>query len=594
MQSEDITGSRKILQAVGSLWFAAVLLVLLLVAMGGATVFESMRGRDDALRLFYKSSWFELLLVLFGVNVLAALTVRYPYTKRRIGFAVTHISILVVLLGALVTELFAVRGQIVLADGETTDSFRGGGEMLTIKNLTTGKGSAVNVDWTDFDGMAAIDNPPAPPLTLGDLTITVERYLMDSEAVERMVNTNISTRHAVAVALSHGEREDSTWVFANQTARLGPLTVELIVAADETQLADLVEGPSADAPTTVGMITVEVADGTYELEVEACMENHVPIGDTGCSVKVLKYLPHATVTEANELVGVSNEPINPAVEVELIGPAGREIRRAFAKFPEFAGAQGRNKDDDVNVTLSSELQKQPTAPIAVIVGPKGDLYVQFSSAGASGELQAVGSGQPVMTPWAGRVFTILHSYNHARVDLVIDPVTPPREIATPAALVRLRTSKSTGTMWVQKYRRRAVMVDGASCEVTYGDEVVPLGFSLTLRQFRIGNYPGETRPRSFEGHVTITDPAVGREDSRVIGMNNPAKYGGYSLFQSSYRPGGMDSVQTLSILSVSRDPGIPVVFAGYIGTIVGMLIVLGTRFTEQRRHADRAIAQAHG
>jgi cytochrome c biogenesis protein ResB len=54
-------------------------------------------------------------------------------------------------------------------------------------------------------------------------------------------------------------------------------------------------------------------------------------------------------------------------------------------------------------------------------------------------------------------------------------------------------------------------------------------------------------------------------------MNHPVSYGAYTLYQSSYQRGGE---RLVSILSVSWDPGKPVVFAGYIGLMIGMLLVL--------------------
>ncbi|MFA5864317.1 MAG: hypothetical protein WC975_06480 [Phycisphaerae bacterium] len=43
------------LRIFGSLWFAAVILMLLLVAMACATVFESTRGTEQTLVEFYKA-----------------------------------------------------------------------------------------------------------------------------------------------------------------------------------------------------------------------------------------------------------------------------------------------------------------------------------------------------------------------------------------------------------------------------------------------------------------------------------------------------------------------------------------------------------
>jgi cytochrome c biogenesis protein ResB len=64
-------------------------------------------------------------------------------------------------------------------------------------------------------------------------------------------------------------------------------------------------------------------------------------------------------------------------------------------------------------------------------------------------------------------------------------------------------------------------------------------------------------------------------------MNHPVKHAAYTFYQTGYRqqPGGKD----ISFLNVSWDPGQPVVFAGYITVMVGMVIVLGTRISEYRR-----------
>lgn len=79
--------------------------------------------------------------------------------------------------------------------------------------------------------------------------------------------------------------------------------------------------------------------------------------------------------------------------------------------------------------------------------------------------------------------------------------------------------------------------------------------------------------------------------SRVVSMNSPVKYGGYSFYQSSYdeKPS-----RTISYLSVARDPGLPIVFAGYIGVMVGMVIVLVTRMMERRPRASMLTAVGLG
>ena len=52
----------------------------------------------------YGTGWFTALAVLLAVNVLAALLVRFPWKRRQTGFVLTHVGLLVLLLGCLLTR----------------------------------------------------------------------------------------------------------------------------------------------------------------------------------------------------------------------------------------------------------------------------------------------------------------------------------------------------------------------------------------------------------------------------------------------------------------------------------------------------------
>jgi ABC-type transport system involved in cytochrome c biogenesis permease subunit len=114
-----------------------------------------------------------------------------------------------------------------------------------------------------------------------------------------------------------------------------------------------------------------------------------------------------------------------------------------------------------------------------------------------------------------------------------------------------------------------------------------LPFSLRLDSFEIDYYPGTHRPAMFRSRVTVRDPGAGSTRPAVIEMNHELSYAGYRFFQSSYQ---MTERGEQSVLLVSRDPGQPIVFAGYALLMIGMGTVLATRVA-QRRALARAIAQ---
>ena len=106
-----------------------------------------------------------------------------------------------------------------------------------------------------------------------------------------------------------------------------------------------------------------------------------------------------------------------------------------------------------------------------------------------------------------------------------------------------------------------------------------LPFAVKLDDFVLETYQGTMRPSGFASQVVVTDLDTGKSFPTRIFMNSPLHHRGWSLFQSSYQQqGGREA----TVLSVSRDPGQLVVFAGYATLVLGMVIVLLTRIGQAR------------
>jgi len=96
------------------------LYVLILVCMGAATVVEKYHGTEYVAAHVYGSWWFTVAWAL-----LAAVAVAYFVQSRvrRASTVLLHLSFIVILVGALLTHLFAERGMIALRVGETADTY---------------------------------------------------------------------------------------------------------------------------------------------------------------------------------------------------------------------------------------------------------------------------------------------------------------------------------------------------------------------------------------------------------------------------------------------------------------------------------------
>lgn len=86
------------------------------------------------------------------------------------------------------------------------------------------------------------------------------------------------------------------------------------------------------------------------------------------------------------------------------------------------------------------------------------------------------------------------------------------------------------------------------------------------------------RPKDFISKVTILKD--GKEViSRDIRVNEPLSFGGYTFFQASYDNEGL----SWSGLQVVKDPGIAVVYSGFILLIAGLMIIFYINPIIQRR-----------
>ncbi|MEK7711343.1 MAG: cytochrome c biogenesis protein ResB [Planctomycetota bacterium] len=583
MQSLPGWKNTPIVRFAASLWFGSVVLVLVLVALACATVYESMHGTEQALAVFYTSRWFQALLALLVIGVMVALATRFPFSKAKIGFVFTHASIAVILVGALVTRFFAIDGQLALVEGESSQELRSAaGERLTLTNRATGAVAGVDLNPAVFGRLDAAERPSQEKLTLDGVEIGVSRYLPDSAASTSVANDSPQPRTAVEFSLSQTSNEEHVWVFAGDTSRIGGVPVALTVVANQAELERrLAEAPTAaSTPKSIGALKIKSADGEFELPVESCMNRPVPIGQTDYQVRVLDYFPHATVGEGG-ITSASSKPVNPAVRVEITGPNGTQTQLAFARFPDFSSTHGGGGADDVKVTfVASGASSAPSVPLEVLATPDGKMSARFTPAGGSATTHSLRMGEPVDTPWPGMRFTVLRRFDNARVAETLEIPKELNKTRAPAVLLTVNRSGASDEVWVRKTQPRTLTLAGTRYELAYADRTIPLGFGVTLNKFTLGYYPGGRRPRSFESQITITDAASGQSVNRLISMNHPTSYGGFTFYQSSYQ---MTGERAMSVLSVSRDPGQPVVFAGYIGLLAGMLWVLVARM-RQRGH----------
>jgi hypothetical protein len=105
--------------ALASLQLAVVLIAIAAVVVAWATFVERKYGAAAAQFAIYGTPWFAGIDALLALNVLCAVLIRFPWKRRQTGFVVTHVGILVLLAGCLLSQRSGVEAQLPIFEGHT-------------------------------------------------------------------------------------------------------------------------------------------------------------------------------------------------------------------------------------------------------------------------------------------------------------------------------------------------------------------------------------------------------------------------------------------------------------------------------------------
>ena len=107
---------------------------LLLILCGWGTFIELDFGTPAASLLIYRNPFFRFLILLFGVNILAAVFDRIPWKKSHVPFLCAHLGVLLLLVGCWATSRFAVEGKMTVTVDKTQYLLRKGDSVLVFPN----------------------------------------------------------------------------------------------------------------------------------------------------------------------------------------------------------------------------------------------------------------------------------------------------------------------------------------------------------------------------------------------------------------------------------------------------------------------------
>jgi hypothetical protein len=299
-------------------------------------------------------------------------------------------------------------------------------------------------------------------------------------------------------------------------------------------------------------------------------EQRFPMGG-GVFLVADEYRPHVAVAESFEPADAGA----PALHFVLQAPMATQEQWLVADDPQRSHLDLGMVSFGFHAAASDEQAKEELARaegpshLSLVAAPGGRLL--FAAADASGARTsgAVEPGRPVATGWPAMGVTVDRILPRARLVRTVTPETPPAKEERRQPAVRLHLegrdarSEPVWVLWGDEVR---VALGELKATIAYRAPEAALPFKVTLLRFNNEPYPGSRMASTFESTVRVEDPDEGTFEA-LISMNHPLHHRGYIFFQSSF----VEGRPMMSIFSVARAPGLPLVYLGT--TLIGLGIV---------------------
>ena len=101
-----------------SVKLAIVLLIVVIIASAVGTVYESSFDAKVARAYVYGATWFNVWLFVLGLNLACAAFSRMPWKRHHTGFLITHLGIIVLMLGAVIGQAWGIEGTMTIFKGQ--------------------------------------------------------------------------------------------------------------------------------------------------------------------------------------------------------------------------------------------------------------------------------------------------------------------------------------------------------------------------------------------------------------------------------------------------------------------------------------------
>jgi hypothetical protein len=608
-----------------SLKLAVVLLAVLVVGAIAGTLYESSFDAKVARAYVYGAPWFNIWLILLGVNLTASALSRWPWKKYHSAFLITHLGIITLLIGSLIGRIFGVEGTITLFKGEPPTN-----RLLVDQH---------QLRVHDVDGIIKgypaefLHHPPDPqhPKNLGTLASGARLQIVDyAPAIESKLNpravkdggapalhfkieTAMMNQHLESWLLAddpqHGrfsmglanielKRGAANTVEAGvspapkQLGRLPPQAEavdleESIFAfskAPDEQIGHVNKGGSTGAKVQLeppqnsnkGRVLVSLGGKETFFDVAENLGREVKIADSPFTLKIDNYWADFRI-ENGKPSSISDQPNNPAVLVTIRGK-GVPATAPETKNPHGAGEMPTTGGPP---TMPAAGEAAPNR-LTIFVANDGALSYELVSRKNGKSSGKIDINKSLTTGWADWQLVIDRTMPQAEqwMDFIPQKSETTSAVAGAAELpdgvrIRVQQGGESFEQWVPAGWQITVPTSPNETMVAYGWKTIPLPVGLELLDFEVKRNEGNDSPAGFKSTLRVTN-SDGESAMGSCWMNRPFSYPSgwlrtwtgltYKISQASWNPENLEQ----SSVQILRDPGWLLKWIGSLLVVIGV------------------------
>jgi hypothetical protein len=318
-------------------------------------------------------------------------------------------------------------------------------------------------------------------------------------------------------------------------------------------------------------------------------EPRLALGASGATLVAEAYLPHVRLQESFE----EGARPNAAVHLILDNPFAKEDAWLVARDPSRAHVHLGAASFELKTAASEAeaeglLASNEANHLALVMLPGGRLRYGLTAREAGTTRGTATAGQAIDTPWMGMKVVVERILERAQLRRSVAAAPPPEKDERRLPALRFHLEGPEGRSdpeWIVWTESRNVAFAGRVARVSFQAPEMVVPFRVTLLKFNSDKYPGSSMAATYESWVRVDDPERGVSEHH-ISMNHPLHYRGYIFFQASF----VEGQPMMSIFSVARAPGLPLVYAGVVLIAAGVAWMFYLKPYLARRQAARALA----